>query len=105
MLKIFRNKRAQNTLEVALLIAAVVGALIAIQVFMKRGVQGKLKASSDSIGEQYDAQRTNAQFFIRSESTTTEISNTKGPAGEKFKTYINEDWTLKTGHEHIEAPQ
>ena len=49
-----RNK-GQGTLEYAVLIAAVVGALLAMQSYMKRGIQGKLRDSADSIGEQYSA--------------------------------------------------
>lgn len=46
-------RRAQSTLEYAALIAIVVGALIAMQAYVKRGLQGKLKSSADQIGEQY----------------------------------------------------
>lgn len=48
------NKRGQSTLEYALLIAAVIAALIMMQIYLKRGVGGKLKANIDDIGEQYD---------------------------------------------------
>ena len=47
------NKKAQSTLEYAVLIAIVVGALIAMQVYIKRGIQGRWKQASDDIGEQF----------------------------------------------------
>lgn len=47
--------KAQSTLEYAVVIAVVVAALLAIQVYMKRSVQGKLRSSTDNIGEQYSA--------------------------------------------------
>jgi len=50
-----KKNKAQSTLEYAVLIAVVVGALVAIQVYFKRGVQGKLRDSADQIGEQYSA--------------------------------------------------
>ncbi len=53
-----RRRRGQSTLEYAVLIAVVVGALVAIQVYLKRGVQGKLRESTDQIGEQFDANNT-----------------------------------------------
>jgi len=49
-----RNKRGQSTLEYGLIIAVVVAALLAINWYMQRGVQGKLKESSDQIGKQFD---------------------------------------------------
>jgi len=49
------NKKGQGTLEYAILIAVVVGALLMMQHYMSRGVQGKLRDSADNIGEQYSA--------------------------------------------------
>jgi hypothetical protein len=48
------NKKGQSTLEYAALIAVVVGAIIAINLYLKRGVEGHLRSASDDIGTQYD---------------------------------------------------
>ena len=48
------RKKGQSTLEYALIIAVVVVALIAIMNYMGRSMEGRLKASSDSIGKQFD---------------------------------------------------
>ena len=45
-----RRRRGQSVLEYAMIIAVVVGALIAMQIFLKRSVQGKLRESIDDIG-------------------------------------------------------
>ncbi|MFH0763264.1 MAG: hypothetical protein V1925_05195 [Candidatus Omnitrophota bacterium] len=47
------NKRAQSTLEYAIVIAVIVAGLVAMQVYLKRGVQGRLRQASDEIGEQF----------------------------------------------------
>lgn len=52
------KKNGQSTLEYAVIIAVVVGGLLAMQIYMKRGVQGKLRESTDRIGEQYSAGNT-----------------------------------------------
>ena len=52
--KMFCRRRAQSSLEYALLIVAAVAALIAVQVYMKRGIQGRLRASSDQIGSHFE---------------------------------------------------
>ncbi len=52
----FSKRRAQGTLEYALLIAAVVAALISIKVYMTRAIQGRLRQSSDQIGEHFEPQ-------------------------------------------------
>ncbi len=46
-------RKAQSTLEYALLISVVVGGLLTMQNYLKRSVQGRLQASADEIGEQY----------------------------------------------------
>jgi len=51
----FRKNKAQSTLEYAVIIAVVAGALLAINKYMNRGIQGKLRESTDQIGEQYSA--------------------------------------------------
>lgn len=61
MLKYFNKKRkkGQSTLEYAILIIIIIGALLSIQVYIKRGVQGRLKQAADDIGQQYSEGNTN----------------------------------------------
>lgn len=46
MLKMFKNKKAQNTAEYAILIALVVGGVIAMQTYAQRALQGRLRDAS-----------------------------------------------------------
>lgn len=59
-----RHKRGQSTLEYALLIAAVVAGLVMMQVYLKRGVGGRLKSGADDIGEQFDPAAFSSQYNI-----------------------------------------
>jgi hypothetical protein len=59
----------QSTLEYAVLIACVVSALLAMQIYIKRGTQGRLRQASDSMGEQY------APNSADSSITTTTVLN------------------------------
>ena len=49
MLKILRNKKAQNTAEYALMIAIVVGAFSIMQLYIKRGLQARIKDGVNNI--------------------------------------------------------
>ena len=49
MLKLLRNKKAQNTAEYALMIAIVVGAFSIMQLYIKRGLQARIKTGVDNI--------------------------------------------------------
>lgn len=57
-----KHNRGQSTLEYALLIAAVVAGLVMMQIYLKRGVGGKLKGAADDIGEQFDPAAFNSQY-------------------------------------------
>jgi hypothetical protein len=52
MLKIFKNKKAQNTAEYAILIALVVGGVIAMQTYAQRALQGRLRDASVALRDQ-----------------------------------------------------
>jgi uncharacterized protein (UPF0333 family) len=61
MFKYFNNKRkkGQSTLEYAILIVIIIGALLSIQVYIKRGIQGRMRSATDDIGDQFSPGNTN----------------------------------------------
>ena len=94
MIGYLNKKRGQSTLEYAVLVVVVVAALISIQVYVKRGIQGRMKSSADDIGDQFSPGNTNAiiaqkthsdekqrfgmdgQGVQRTELTNQELTNT-----------------------------
>ncbi len=50
----FIRKKGQSTVEYALIAMVIVTALIAIMVYMRRAMMGRLKESSNSVGRQFD---------------------------------------------------
>ena len=63
------NRRGQGAFEIMLLIIVVLGALLAMNIYMKRGIMGKLRESSDQIGEQFSAQYSDVNL------STSYVSN------------------------------
>ena len=55
MLRLFNTKKGQSAMEYAVLIAVVVLGLAAMNIYMKRSVQGRLRSVTDNIGQQYSA--------------------------------------------------
>lgn len=49
MLRLLKNRQAQNTVEYALLIVIIIGVFSAMQIYLKRGMQARLKAGTDGI--------------------------------------------------------
>ena len=67
-------QKGQSTLEYAVLIAVVVGACLVMQIYMKRGVSGKLREGTDRVGEPftpYTATHTLTQGFTGTRTETT----------------------------------
>lgn len=78
MLKYLREKRGQSTLEYAVLVIIIIAALLSIQVYIKRGVQGRLKSSADDIGDQYSVGNTNSIKRVRTVSNTIDEMGVSG---------------------------
>ena len=72
MLKAIKRQKAQTTLEYAIIIAVVVAALLAMQTYMKRGIQGKLKSASDEIGEQFSPSNSTYKFTTNTSITSND---------------------------------
>lgn len=73
---LFHSKEGQTVLETAILFVILVFAFIAMQVYLKRGIQGRLRSSADSIGEQYDSAATTSDFIMNRRSNVTTTTST-----------------------------
>ncbi len=78
MLKYFnrKKKKGQSTLEYSVLVIIIIGALLSIQVYIKRGVTGRLKASADDIGDQFSVGNTNVVRLVTTNSYTSDTFKT-----------------------------
>jgi len=89
--------RGQSTLEYVILIGFVVAALIAMGVYMKRGIQGRLRESTDQVGEQYSAGNTTSKY-----TTTVNLSQTENmKEGGETTTKIIQNEQRKSGSEKV----
>jgi len=74
-------RRGAFSLEYAVLIVCVVAGLIAMQIYITRGMQGKLRQTADTIGEQYAPGNTTAditQAFNYISNTVTNTTENEG---------------------------
>lgn len=74
MRKVFKRK-GQSTLEYAVLIVVIIAALVAMQVYLKRGIQGRMRESADQIGEQFSPGATVSNRVTTSTASTYETSD------------------------------
>ena len=66
------KRSGQSMLEYSVLLVIFIAALLTMQVYIKRGIQGRWKSSVDDLGEQYDPATANG--FVRYTAVST--SNT-----------------------------
>lgn len=91
-------QKAQSTLEYAVLVGVIVAALIAMQVYLRRAYQGRIKDRADDIGEQFSPGHSTSNFTTTTFSNTTENLNTSGVTN----TTINQQTSNRTGSETVE---
>jgi len=84
-----RNK-GQTLLEYSILVVIVIGALVGVSNYFKRGLQGRWKLAVDDLGDQYDPRVTNSSVrYVIMSNTETRISAYNADGG---------FWTLKTDY-------
>ncbi len=93
----YTKKRGQSTLEYVILVGFVVAALIAMGVYMKRSIQGKIRESSDQIGEQYSAQHTASNYTTTTNLQQREVQSAGGASTITYDTNTQQ----KTGSETV----
>lgn len=91
-----KRKKGQSTLEYAILIIIIIGALLSIQVYIKRGVQGRLKSATDDIGDQFSPGNTNVVMTMRTSSKSSDtflngVTKSELLADEKTFDQMNSD--------------
>ena len=67
-----KKRKGQSTVEYVVLIIVIIGALLSIQIYIKRGISGRLKSASDDIGDQFSVGNTNVERSTHSHGRTIE---------------------------------
>jgi hypothetical protein len=66
-----KETRGQGMLEIVLVFAVVIAAILGMQVFLKRAVEGRLRSSADSVGTQWDP--INGTYKVINTSTSSRV--------------------------------
>lgn len=92
------SRLGQSTLEYAVVIVIVIAAALAMQIYMKRGIQGKLRAATDDIGGQYVPGQRDANYTVSTLSHRNEIVSTDGGSKSKL---LNDEKQTRHGRETL----
>ena len=74
------TRRGQSILETSILFMVIFFAFLAMMVYIKRAVQGRLRGDADSIGQQYDFVRTASNMTTAYSSHVTTTTQTQEQA-------------------------
>ena len=101
-----RLNKGQSTLEYVILAGFVVAALIAMGVYMKRGFQGRLRESTDQVGQQYDPLKVSSEYTVVTNADQYEKLETTGKLSTTLTGTVGKNTQTKqaAGHETVAAP-
>ena len=63
-----RNHKGQTILEYTVIVIIILGVMIAMKDYIKRGIQGRWKSASDDFGDQYDPQSVNSNIVYATQA-------------------------------------
>ena len=88
-------------MEYAILIIIIIGALLSIQVYIKRGLQGRLRSAADDIGDQFSPGNMNV---VKTTSTTSNTTETfiKGVTNSVLRAAENTNTTMRQNVINVE---
>lgn len=95
------NKKAQTTAEYAVLLGLVIAAVVAMQVYVKRGFQGKIKEETDKLGAQYEPEYLGTDFTSNRDTAETETTIEGGGVTRT----VTKDTSTRTGEQIYKAPE
>ena len=87
-----RGRKGQTILEYTVIFIIILGVMIAMKDYMKRGIQGRWKSASDGFGEQYDPQHVNSLINY---STNFNAQSVVGVVDGSYEG-IQGQWTSRT---------
>jgi len=67
------NRKGQTILEYTVIVIVILGVLITMKDYIKRGVQGRWKSAADQLGDPYDPQYVNSNINYSTQGNAVSI--------------------------------
>jgi Flp pilus assembly pilin Flp len=81
-----RNHKGQTILEYTVIVIIILGVMIAMKDYIKRGIQGRWKSAADDFGDQYDPQSVNSNIVyatqVNAQSIVTVLNGSNNSTGQ-----------------------
>ena len=95
------KRRGQSLLEYAVLIVIILGVLVAMQNYIKRGMQGRWKTSVDDFGDQYDPRYANSLMRHTVETNSDTYISTVPDLGGYYTNRVDISNSIETKRGYI----
>ncbi len=93
------KRKGQSTVEYAMIIAIIVGGLLLMQHYVRRGLAGRYRSSSDDLGEQFDPSKYAGEVNVSQSSNVTQTMKNG-----TFRTeHLADQISTREGYENITA--
>ncbi len=80
------NRKGQTILEYTVIVIIILGVMITMKDYIKRGIQGRWKSATDDFGDQYDPQSVNSNIMyatqVNSQSIVTVVNGSDNSSGQ-----------------------
>jgi uncharacterized protein (UPF0333 family) len=76
------RKKGQSSIEYAILVIVIIGVFVAMNMYIKRGLQGRWKSAVDNLGDQYDPREADTSLrHVLMSNTATQIVSMNAAGG------------------------
>ena len=101
-----KNKKAQSTAEYVIVLGLVIGAVVAMQTYIKRGLQGKIRGAVDYNDGGIAGTGQYEPYYLSSNFDTTQTSNaTEGMSAGGAGGRTSNETQSRTGGQKFEKAQ
>jgi Flp pilus assembly pilin Flp len=87
------NRRGQTILEYTVIFIIILGVMVAMKDYVKRGIQGRWKSATDDFGDQYDPQAVNANIVYATQVNSDSIVTVQNGTNNSSGTTVQGLWT------------
>jgi len=92
------NRKAQTILEYTVVLIIIIGVLIAMKNYIKRGIQGRWKSATDDFGEQYDPTSVNSNILYATQANDQSIIYITNGTDNSSGQTISGQWTNRVDY-------
>ena len=88
-----KNRKGQTILEYTVIVVIILGVMIAMKDYIKRGIQGRWKTAADNLGDQYDPQYVNSKITYATQANSQSIVTVQSGSDQSGSTVLQGQWT------------